>query len=145
MAKTKPGSPERAAIAKNVFDGMRSGITSYKACENAGVSHSAFIQWTYVDEEMAKEYAHAREDLVERMANDIVEISDSDVEYMPDGKKDWAAIQKHKLQVDTRKWLLSKIAPRKYGEKLTLAGDEDNPLAFQKIERVVIGAKDTTD
>lgn len=130
MAKTKPFSPERAAIANKVFDGMRGGLTAYKACENAGVSHSAFVQWTYVDEDMAKAYAHAREDLVERMANEVMEISDADVEYMPDGKKDWAAIQKHKLQVDTRKWLLSKLAPKKYGDKVTLAGDEDSPVAI---------------
>ena len=47
-------------------------------------------------------------------------------------------MQKHKLQVDTRKWLLSKLAPKKYGEKLELTGDPDRPLAIQKIERVVV-------
>ena len=130
MAKTKPGSPERAAISEQIFAGMRSGMTSYKACEIAGISQSAFIQWTYVDEEMAKAYAHAREDLVERMANEIVEISDADVEYTPDGKKDWAAVQKHRLQVDTRKWLLSKLAPKKYGDKLEHSGPNGGPIVF---------------
>jgi hypothetical protein len=52
-----------------------------------------------------------------------MEISDQDPEIV-DGKKDWAAIQKHKLQVDTRKWLLSKLAPKKYGDTLKLAGHD---------------------
>ena len=60
------------------------------------------------------------------------------VGMLPDGKKDWAAVQKHKLQVDTRKWLLSKLAPKKFGDKLELTGDPDRPLAIQKIERVVV-------
>jgi hypothetical protein len=67
-----------------------------------------------------------------------MELSDKDVEISPDGKKDWAAIQKHKLQVDTRKWLLSKLAPKKYGDKLEVSGDAANPIAIQRIERVIV-------
>jgi hypothetical protein len=48
-------------------------------------------------------------------------------------------VQRARLQVDTRKWLLSKLAPKKYGERLELTGDPDRPLAIQKIERVVVG------
>jgi hypothetical protein len=90
------------------------------------------------DAELAVEYARAREDLIERMAQEVMELSDVDVGLQPDGKKDWAAVQKHKLQVDTRKWLLSKLAPKKFGDKLELTGDPDRPLAIQKIERVVV-------
>jgi len=46
-------------------------------------------------------------------------------------------VQKHKLQVDTRKWLLSKLAPKKYGDKLEVSGDAANPLVT-RIERVVV-------
>jgi hypothetical protein len=59
-----------------------------------------------------------------------MELSDQDVPMTGDGKKDWQAIQKHKLQVDTRKWLLSKLAPKKYGEKLEVSGDEKSPLSM---------------
>lgn len=76
--------------------------------------------------------------MIERMAQEVLELIDADVGLQPDGKKDWAAVQKHKLQVDTRKWLLSKLAPKKFGDKLELTGDPDRPLAIQKIERVVV-------
>jgi hypothetical protein len=68
------------------------------------------------------------------MAQEVLELSDSEVPETGDGKKDWQAIQKHKLQVDTRKWLLSKLAPKKYGDRLELAGDKENPLQVQTID-----------
>jgi hypothetical protein len=55
-------------------------------------------------------------------------IADMPVGSTEHGATDSGAVQKQRLQVDTRKWLLSKIAPRKYGDKVTLAGDEDNPM-----------------
>jgi hypothetical protein len=121
-----------------VIDGMQGGLSCFKACQSAGVNHSTFLMWVRDDEQLANNYTRAREDLIERMATEIMEISDQDVEIQPDGKKDWAAIQKHKLQVDTRKWLLSKLAPKKYGEKLEVSGDAANPIAIQRIERVVV-------
>jgi len=139
-AKPRPSKYEnKADICALVLSGMRGGLSTFKACEAAGVPHSTFLLWMKDDAELADSYACAREDLIERIANEVIELSDADVGLQPDGKKDWAAVQKHKLQVDTRKWLLSKLAPKKYGEKLELTGDPDRPLAIQKIERVVVG------
>lgn len=135
---TVAGSPDRRKIAELVFAGMRSGMSAFKACQVAGVNQSTFNLWLNDDAELAAEYARAREDLIERMAQEVLELSDMDVGEQPDGRKDWAAVQKHKLQVDTRKWLLSKLAPKKFGDKLELTGDPDRPLAIQKIERVVV-------
>lgn len=127
---TKPGSEDRAKVSALVLQGMRSGLSALKACEAAGVHQSTFNDWLNADAALAVDYARAREDLIERMAQEVLELSDSDVGLLPDGKKDWAAVQKHKLQVDTRKWLLSKLAPKKYGDRLELAGDEKSPLAM---------------
>lgn len=137
-APTKAGSPDRRKVADLVLHGMRSGMSAFKACQAAGVNQSTFNLWLNDDADLAAEYARAREDLIERMANEVLELSDVDVGLQPDGKRDWAAVQKHKLQVDTRKWLLSKLAPKKFGDKLELSGDPDRPLAIQKIERVVV-------
>jgi hypothetical protein len=102
---------------------MESGMSCWKACEKAGVKNSTFLLWVSQDSVLAEKYAHARENFIEKIAADLMEISDQDPEIV-DGKKDWAAIQKHKLQVDTRKWLLSKLAPKKYGDTLKLAGHD---------------------
>ena len=139
--KTKTAKPERdkAAICQAVLQGMRDGLSAFKACQAAGVPQSTFNRWVDADAKLAEDYAHAREDLIERMANEVMELADSEVPETGDGKKDWQAIQKHKLQVDTRKWLLSKLAPKKYGDKLEVSGDAANPLV-QRIERVVVKA-----
>ena len=147
MATKKATKPDKAtkperdkdAICQAVLQRMREGLSAFKACQAAGVPQSTFNRWVDADAKLAEDYAHAREDLIERMANDVLELADSEVPETGDGKKDWQAIQKHKLQVDTRKWLLSKLAPKKYGDKLEVSGDPANPLV-QRIERVVVKA-----
>jgi hypothetical protein len=121
--RTKPGSPERAKMADQVIAAMNSGMSCFKACAKVGVPMPTFMRWVEDDAVLADNYAQARENFVERIANDLMDISDQDPETV-DGKKDWAAIQKHKLQVDTRKWLLSKLAPKKYGDMIKLAGHD---------------------
>jgi hypothetical protein len=36
--------------------------------------------------------------------------------------------QDRRIRVDTRKWLLSKVLPRIYGDKVTVAGDPKAPI-----------------
>jgi hypothetical protein len=138
MATKKTPKPkpvrDKEAICKEVLQGMRDGLSAFKACQKAGVPQSTFNDWLDADKELAVEYAHAREDLIERIASEIMELSDTEVPETGDGKRDWQAIQQRKLQVDSRKWLLSKLAPKKYGERLELAGDKENPLQVQTID-----------
>ncbi len=128
---------DKAAICQEVLEGMRNGLSTFKSCQAAGIANSTFHKWVSEDSLLRDNYAHAREDLIERMAQEVMELSDQEVPETGDGKKDWQAIQKHKLQVDTRKWLLSKLAPKKYGDKLEVSGDPTNPLVT-RIERVVV-------
>jgi hypothetical protein len=87
---------------------------------------------------MAVEYARAREDLQELIASQIMEIADQAPALTANGSVDTGAVQKQKLQIDTRRWLLSKLAPKKYGDKLEVSGDAANPIAIQRIERVIV-------
>lgn len=145
MATKKTAKPENSttqerdkdAICQIVLQGMREGLSCFKACQKAGVPNSTFMRWLDADAKLAERYAHAREDLIERIASEILELSDEEVPETGDGKRDWQAIQQRKLQVDSRKWLLSKLAPKRYGEKLELSGDPESPLV-QRIERVIV-------
>lgn len=66
-------------------------------------------------------YAQAKEEMLESWAEDIVHIADesnhdtvvSETGEHPDNE--W--INRSRLRVDTRKWLLSKLLPKRYGEK----------------------------
>jgi hypothetical protein len=56
--------------------------------------------------------------LVERWADEIIEIADDET-IEPNSRR---------LRVDTRKWLMSKLAPHRYGDKLVHSGDPENPI-----------------
>lgn len=49
------------------------------------------------------------------MSEDMLDICD-DKDLDPNHKR---------IMVDTRKWLASKLKPKRYGDKLALGGDED--------------------
>lgn len=92
------------------------------------------------DEIFAKKYARARESQAEYFLEEIITISDNatdDVIFLTSedasgesGKPaiKHSAIQRARLQVDTRKWAMSKLAPKKYGDKSVVAGDPDQPI-----------------
>lgn len=134
---------EKAALAKAIIDGMAlEGLSCFKSCEAVGVPIGTFIGWTVEDTELSESYTRARETLIERMAAETLAIADAPVGSTEHGTTDSGAVQKQRLQVDTRKWLLSKIAPKKYGDKVTLAGDEENPMKADISVRFVKSLRD---
>jgi hypothetical protein len=74
-------------------------------------------------------YAIAKEEMLETWAEDILHIADEsnrDTVLTESGEhpnSEW--INRSRLRVDTRKWLLSKLLPKKYGDKLALGGADD--------------------
>lgn len=42
-----------------------------------------------------------------------------------------------RVRVDARKWYLSKLAPKRYGDRLELAGDKEAPLhiSFRRLDK----------
>lgn len=86
----------------------------------------------------ADQYACARAAQADKMAEDILSIADDgeqDTYIDEDGiaRTNQEVIARSRLRVDARKWLASKMAPKKYGEKLEFAGDKDNPLAINLV------------
>jgi hypothetical protein len=82
--------------------------------------------------EFATQYARAKEMQMEAMAEEILALADDksgDVTgelEMPNG----VAVQRSRVQIDTRKWLMSKLAPKKYGDKISqeVTGANGAPL-----------------
>ena len=118
---SKKRTPEtKAKQQAAVLTGIHEGASMRKACIAAGVPSATFIDWVEKDPVLAEQYACAREVMLDKMADDLLEISDEAVPSTVTGGLDSAAVAKQRLQVDTRKWLLSKLAPKKYGERQTL-------------------------
>jgi hypothetical protein len=63
-------------------------------------------------------YRAARQMLLEYWSDEIVSISD-DEESDPRSRQ---------IRTGVRQWLMSKLAPRRYGDKVQIAGDPESPL-----------------
>lgn len=77
--------------------------------------------------EFVEMYTRAREDQADMMANNILKIADEsqhDTIVTEKGEipnNEW--INRSRLRVDARKWLLAKLQPRKYGDKIDVTSD----------------------
>lgn len=97
---------------------------------------STLLEWVSVDEVKSKQYSRAMELRGELLFEEMIDICD-------DGSNDWMErfnregevvgwqvngehVQRSKLRVDTRKWYLSKLNPKKFGDKtdLTSGGEK---------------------
>lgn len=101
--------------------------------------HQASVyRWLIQFPEFSEMYARAREDQADTLADEIVAIADEPPEVVPvidkrtgeliEHKLDGAYLQWQKNRIDARKWTAMKLKPRKYGERVELTGDKDNPL-----------------
>lgn len=102
---------------------------------------ATILRWVASDAPYLKgfhdQYARAMDHRVEQMADELLDIAD-------DGRNDWEeretargekyqvvnqeAALRSKIRIETRKWLMGKLKPKKYGDSVTLKGDEENPL-----------------
>jgi len=135
MTDTKPrGRPitYTREIADIVCERMAEGESLRQICQsNPDIPGESTIRgWAVQDlDGFAARYARARECQMEALAEDIITIADDsglDVTVDPEShtvRVDGEAIQRAKLRVDTRKWLMSKIAPKKYGDKVDVGVD----------------------
>ena len=86
-------------------------------------SSSTFFIWVNESKDKSKQYAHACEERADTIFEEIIEIADNsgnDKVDLGDGVEgvNHEAIQRDRLRVDARKWAVSKMQPKKYGDKL---------------------------
>ena len=103
-------------------------------------AQSTIYVWLLKIAPFAEQYTRAREEQAETMADEIVAIADETPQTAPvfnkdgeqiDIKLDSAYIQWQRQRIDARKWTASKLRPKKYGDRIVHAGDEDNPMVVE--------------
>jgi hypothetical protein len=90
------------------------------------------------------QYTRARELQAESLLDEILEIADDDSEDTMMGGMGGTvgnptAVSRARVKIDSRKWAMAKLAPKKYGDKLALTDGDGKPLAPPEI-RVYAGA-----
>lgn len=124
-------------VAKAVLDGISQGLSVKKACESAGKpNHVTFFRWLAGNLEdqsevewLRNEYARAKEHNADYMAEEILEICDdvsNEITFDKDGNPviDGFYVQRARVMIDTRKWLMGKLKPKKYGDKVDLTSSD---------------------
>ena len=100
------------------------------------------FRWLREKPEFCEQYTRAKEESADAMAEDILDIADDGTnDYMEVLDKDGECVgyrvngehvQRSRLRVESRKWLMAKMKPKKYGEKIdhNLGGQKDNPVTM---------------
>lgn len=119
---------ERQEIIKTVLERMAEG-ESLRAILHKGndmISRKTFNEWLSEDTVLSDQYARTCEDRQNKIFEEILEIADNsvkDTDIRDSGSgvyevpnTEW--IQRSKIRIDARKWMLGKMNPKKYGDKM---------------------------
>ena len=116
---------EKENIIERIFTSIEDGNSLRIACQINKLPPKTFYEWIDGDEEKSKQYARACELRAEALLDELIDIVDeknADA-YIDDNGNlqiDGNAIQRSRLRYDARKWLISKLNPKKYGDKLDI-------------------------
>ena len=103
-------------------------------------SKVTFFEWLKEDEELTNQYARATEVRADIIFDDILAIADentNDTSINENGIEvvNNDVIQRSRLRIDARKWVLSKLNPKKFGDKtdVTSGGEkiQNMPTSIQ--------------
>lgn len=132
---------DRKAITELVCSELALGksLRSILDADDKLPSASTFLDWIGADSFLAEQYAHARQMAYELLADEIVAIADENYTTDEHGVRERLsseAIQRNRLRVDTRKWMLSKMLPKVYGDKIQTehTGKDGGPIQLQAVD-----------
>lgn len=145
-AAKRKGRPTRYSkpLAKAICKMLASGLSVRAIGRRPRMpAATTILSWgNNPDHPFSEQYARSREIGLLLKAEEIVDISD-------DGSNDWMereakdgtklgwqvngeAVARSRLRIDTRKWMLSKMLPKLYGEKTTFehTGKDGGPISI---------------
>lgn len=143
-AKNKVGAPStfQQHIADVICIRIAEGESLREIIKTPGMpDRSTVYDWLLRHPEFADQYARARDEQADTLADEIIAIADEQPEIIAVVDKKTGALIEHKLdgaflqwqknRIDARKWTAMKLKPKKYGERVALAGDADNPIKVE--------------
>jgi hypothetical protein len=123
-------SPE---LVDQICDRIATGEPLVRICREEAMPNVVTVyRWLNKYPEFSNLYAKAKDAAADTLAEEIQDIADSipmeTTDKEGNTKFDPAYINWMRLRVDARKWVAAKLKPRKYGDRLTHAGDAENPI-----------------
>lgn len=99
---------------------------------NQRIDVGMIFDWLDNSPELTKQYARAKEEQADYLVDEMLNIADDSSEdeiFIEADTKDGKSakrvannefVQRSRLRVDTRKWIASKLKPKRYGDKIDL-------------------------
>jgi hypothetical protein len=126
-------------LAAKILSRIADGESVRSICRDEAMPASSTIfLWLQKHSEFTEQYARASEARADALFEEALEIADDgsqDYKLVDrDGKEtevfDSEHVQRSKLRVDTRKWMIGKMQPKKYGEKVLqeISGPSGGPV-----------------
>jgi len=144
IAVKKTGRPSKYTpeVAQEVFHRISTGEPLLQICKDEHMpKRQTFYDWLARDDSLSVQFARAREEGCEAMADETLVIADERPELNPiiDSKTgeviridlSSAYIAWQRNRIETRLKLLACWSPAKYGTKLQMGGDPKNPLKIE--------------
>lgn len=127
-------STYNAEDGATICEALSEGHSLLSICEAMGIAFATAMRWEEEIPEHSENAARARVLGCRAMAEEMHRIADTPClgvikTIKPDGSVEERyedMTQHRRLQIDTRKWLLSKWASKVYGDKLELGGTVDH-------------------
>lgn len=118
IVQTKKTVEEQHAIINELCEWISNGRTTTDFCKTKKIGHTALYRYIENSPDSLKgSLARAKELGFDTIADDMLAIADNAPERDIFGKIDAGDVAHRKLQIWTRQQLLSKWAPKKYGDK----------------------------
>ena len=157
----KNGRPSKYTnkLADKICQMIAQGQSVRSICSKKDmISMQTFFRWLRENDKFREQYAHACEERSCVHAEEIIEIADDATnDYMEQHdesdeltgyKLNGENIQRSRLRIDTRKWLMSKLNPKVYGDKLdmtTNGNDIGVSLSASQAEQLLRARADNRD
>lgn len=115
----KKGGQSRYTVAagERICARVAEGMSLRKAAGEEHVTHSTVLEWAAAHPAFADQYARACERRLAVLQDRILELMELGHEVALDTECGNVRLQAVKLEIDTLKWLLCKLVPKKYGDR----------------------------
>lgn len=143
MNKKIYNKDQKEAILNNIFEDISKGMSLRKACKNNGIPRITFYNWIDEDQKEIDRYTRAKEQGIEARFESIEEDYSEEPQRDPEtGKIDSAWVQLQRLKIDSKKWELSKLAPKKYGDKIDVTSKGESIQAPSVVNVKIVEPED---
>lgn len=101
-------------LAETFCQRIAEGRSERSVCKDDDMpSHTTIQKWERENPAFAAQYTRARDERAAFLAEEALSISDA-LGHSPSSEQ----VQAARLQVDTRKWFASKLAPKRFGDRI---------------------------